>query len=256
MPVERARDTERPFLTATWRDLVMVTWAVDPVILRSHLAPGTELDLWKGEALASVVAFDFDDTRVRGLRIPCHVRFPEVNLRFYVKRQGPDGEWRRGVTFVQEMVPKRAIATVARRVYGEPYVHRPMRRGAVPERQLTPADTDATRSLAYEWKRDGRWERIITLVTMSPRPMRRGGIEEFIAEHYWGYTRRPGRPTLEYRLEHPRWEIALASDCLLDADIATLYGHGFAAALREAPRSTFVAVGSHVAVFPGRPIDG
>jgi uncharacterized protein YqjF (DUF2071 family) len=110
---------ESPFLTAEWRDIVMVTWATTPAVLQPLVAPGTELDLWNGEPLVSLVAFDFRDTRVLGHHIPFHVRFPEVNLRFYVRRRLPDGTWRRGVTFVQEMVPRTAIALVARTLYGE-----------------------------------------------------------------------------------------------------------------------------------------
>ncbi len=99
-----------PFLTAAWHDLVMATWSIEPAVLKPFLAPGTELDLWEGEPLVSLVAFDFRDTRVRGFRIPFHTRFPEVNLRFYVRRRMSDGTWRRGASFIQEMVPRAAIA--------------------------------------------------------------------------------------------------------------------------------------------------
>lgn len=249
-----ATTAARPFLTAAWHDIVMVSWAIDAALLRPYLAAGTELDLWKGDALVSLVAFDFLDTRVMGMRIPFHERFPEVNLRFYVKRKLPDGTWRRGVTFVQEMVPRRAIAWVARTFYGEPYIARPMRRAAVPEAPLTNLSLGATRSLVYEWQRHGEWERIIALVTAAPRPMRNGSTEEFIAEHYWGYTRRPRKETLEYQLVHPRWNISLVADCLIEADLPALYGAGFADALNTPPVSTFVAEGSPVSVFHGQPI--
>ncbi len=255
MPIDPSMPTAaRPFLTAAWHDLVMATWAIDPALLRPHLAPGTELDLWKGDALASIVAFDFRDTRVLGLRVPFHVRFPEVNLRFYVRRTMPDGSVRRGVTFIQEMVPRWAIAFVARTFYGEPYVARPMRRAAVPEAQLTEASSGALRSLAYEWKRDGAWERVLAMSNTPPRPMRRDSIEAFIAEHYWGYTRRPGKPTLEYQVVHAPWNISLAADCLIEADLAALYGARVAAALQAPTLSTFIAEGSSVAVYRGQPI--
>lgn len=247
-------NASHPFLTAAWHDLILATWAIDGALLRPYLAPGTELDPWQGDALISIVAFDFRDTRVLGARIPFHVRFPEVNLRFYVRRKAPDGSWRRGVTFVQEMVPRAAIAYVARTFYGEPYVARPMRRAAVPEAQLSDPTSDATRSLVYEWRRDGEWERILALTNAPPRPMRGGSVEEFIAEHYWGYTRRPGKSTLEYQVEHPRWNISMAADCLIEADLESLYGKGFVETLTAPPISTFVAEGSPVAVYPGRPI--
>lgn len=232
----------------------MVSWAVDPKLLKPFVAAGTELDIFQGDALASIVAFDFCETRVLGRRIPFHVRFPEVNLRFYVKRKMSDGSWRRGVTFIQEMVPRSAIALVARTLYGEPYVARPMRRAAVPEAPLTDSTSSATRSLVYEWKREGGWERIITLVNAPPRPMRSGSNEEFVAEHYWGYTRRPGKPTLEYHVTHPRWNISLAAECLIEADLSALYGRPFAEAFEGPPASAFVAEGSKIAVYSGQPI--
>ncbi|MES2521361.1 MAG: DUF2071 domain-containing protein [Gemmatimonadota bacterium] len=245
---------ESPFLTASWRDIIMVTWAVDPSALRPYLAAGTELDLWEGDALISLVAFDFRDTRVLGFRIPFHVRFPEVNLRFYVRRRTRDGTWRRGVTFIQEMVPRAAIAFVARTLYGEPYVARPMRRVAVPDQPLSAQEPGASRSLVYEWKREGGWERVIALVTEPPRQMRRGSVESFIAEHYWGYTRRERKPTMEYRVEHPEWRISMTAGCMFEADLSTLYGPRLAEIFTTTPVSTFVAEGSDVVVYRGQPV--
>ena len=43
------------FLTAEWRDLVMLNYEVDPGILAGLVPAGTELDLWQGRALVSVV---------------------------------------------------------------------------------------------------------------------------------------------------------------------------------------------------------
>jgi uncharacterized protein YqjF (DUF2071 family) len=247
-------DKESPFLTAAWRDILMVTWAVDPSVLRPFIAAGTELDLWEGEALMSLVAFDFRETRVLGLPIPFHVRFPEVNLRFYVRRPMRDGTWRRGVTFIQEMVPRAAIAWVARTLYGEPYVARPIRRVALPDVQPAVMPPGTSRSLVYEWKRDDQWERVIALVTAAPRPMRRGSVESFIAEHYWGYTRRARKLTLEYRVAHPEWRISMTTSCLFEADLSTLYGPRLADTFTASPVSTFVAEGSAVAVYKGRPV--
>jgi hypothetical protein len=59
----------RPFLTAAWRDLAMINFAVDPTVLRPLLPPGTELDRWQGVTLVSLVGFHFDATRVLGLEI-------------------------------------------------------------------------------------------------------------------------------------------------------------------------------------------
>ncbi len=243
---------ERPFLTAAWRDLVMLTWAVDQRLLRSLLPRGVELDLWKGDALASVVAFRFEQVRVRGIAFPFHTAFPEVNLRFYVRRRDADGAWRRGVVFVQEMVPRAAIAIAAQRLYGEPYVARPMREAHVagaPDEHGRPR-----RTLLYEWKRDGQWERVVALAADAPHPMRAGSTEEFIAEHYYGYTGRGPRPTREYHVAHPRWNVVPLAECFLEADIASLYGQPWVEPLTQPPVSTFLADGSAVAVYPGHDV--
>ena len=116
----------RPFLTANWRYLAMLNFAVDPKILQPLVPTETELDFHEEKTFVSVVGFLFLDTRIIGLPIPLHRDFEEVNLRFYVRRKSAN-EWRRGVVFVRELVPRRAIALVARTFYGEPYLALPMR---------------------------------------------------------------------------------------------------------------------------------
>jgi len=85
-----------------------------------------------------------------------------------------------------------------------------------------------------------------------------GSHEEFITEHYWGYTartrhavageRRRSERISEYRVEHPRWKIWPADSFELKADIATLYGEKFVEPLTAKPVSAFIADGSYVEV--------
>src|SRR5262244_2296513 len=80
--------TDSPvFLTAEWLNLVLLNYVVSRSLLEPLVPTGTELDLWGGDAYVSVVGFLFSDTRVRGVAIPLHRTFEEVNLRFYVKRR-------------------------------------------------------------------------------------------------------------------------------------------------------------------------
>src|SRR5690349_3110183 len=98
--------SERPFLTARWTDLLVLNFRV-PADLIAGLAPaGTEADLFDGQAYLSIVGFRFQNVRVLGIPIPGHTQFDEINLRYYVKRV-VDGETRRGVIFVREIVPRR-----------------------------------------------------------------------------------------------------------------------------------------------------
>lgn len=92
------------FLTAWWRNLVILNYEVDPEILAPFVPRGIELDSWQGKTLVSVVGFEFADVRIPGTPIPFHRDFAEINLRFYVRRRTADGS-RRGVVFVRELVP-------------------------------------------------------------------------------------------------------------------------------------------------------
>ncbi|MCP3163671.1 YqjF family protein [Myxococcus qinghaiensis] len=236
----------RPFLTATWRYLVMLNYEMDPKVLAPLVPRGTELDTWNGKTFASMVGFRFLDTRVRGLAVPFHRDFDEVNLRFYVRHLGPEG-WRRGVAFVRELVPRWAIATVARVVYNEPYLALPMRHVV----EMEGAEQGTPGRLEYAWKHEGRWHRLAARTRGTPTASAPGSQEEFITEHYWGYTPQRDGGCAEYRVEHPRWSVWQAEDVAFECDVASLYGDRFTSVLRGAPASAFVADGSGVSVHPG-----
>jgi uncharacterized protein YqjF (DUF2071 family) len=229
----------KSFLTAEWRYLAMLNFAVDPGLLEPMLLRGTELDFHEGRTFVSIVGFLFLETRVLGWPIPLHRNFEEVNLRFYVRRKHVD-EWRRGVAFVRELVPRRAIAVVARTFYGEPYSALPMRHSLEHKEGRLAAE--------YQWRRGKRWETLAMTAVGEPQDSAPGSHEEFITEHYWGYTaRRSGLS--EYRVEHPRWRLWPALTTRFDADVATLYGPNFVETLSAPPASAFIAEGSHVEVL-------
>ena len=237
----------RPFLTARWRYLAMLNYEVPPEVLAPLVPAGTELDSWRGKTFASVVGFLFLDTRVRGIAIPGYRDFEEVNLRFYVRREAADG-WRRGVVFVKEIVPRYAIATTARLLYGEKYVSLPMRHSIAGD----PARGGMY--VMYGWRLRGRWNGIGAVVGGAPQEAAPGSEEEFITEHYWGYSSLRGGGCVEYQVEHPRWRVWKLLRPVLDCDVAALYGRQFAAPLAGEPSSAFLADGSEVAVYPGRPL--
>jgi uncharacterized protein YqjF (DUF2071 family) len=228
----------KPFLTADWRYLAMLNFVVDPALLVPFLPAGTELDYFEGETFLSVVGFLFLNTRVLGVAVPLHRDFEEVNLRFYVKRPSFAG-WKRGVVFIREFVPRRAIATVARVFYGERYSALPMRHSIL--------DDGAGVSVDYGWRRGKKWESLTMAAVGQAGSVPAGSHEEFITEHYWGYT--AGKHTSEYRVEHPRWRIWPAHSACLEADIEPLYGGEFVSPLSALPASKFIAEGSHVQVW-------
>jgi uncharacterized protein len=229
----------RIFLTAEWRHLAMLNYAVDPGVLRPFVPAGTELDTFAGVTYASVVGFRFLATRVFGIGFPFHRDFEEVNLRFYVRRK-TGAEWRRGVVFIRELVPRLAIAIIARAIYGEPY-------RAVRMRHKIDVSDSQIRT-EYAWRRSGAWEKLSVAGTGMPKDIQSGSEEEFITEHYWGYTDRRGRCG-EYEVQHPRWRVWRAVESRLEADISTLYGTAFAEYLTASPVSAFIAEGSAVKVL-------
>jgi uncharacterized protein len=240
----------RPFLTAEWRFLAMLNFRVDVSVLRPYVPGGTELDTWQGGALVSVVGFRFLDTRLLTVPVPFHRNFDEVNLRFYVRRH-VEGEVRRGVTFIREIVPRRAIAAIARLAYNEPYVAHPMR-----SRTPSATDVEDAGAVEYAWYAGGRWQGLKVRTAGSPSHPPAGSEAEFITEHYWGYTRQRDGGTVEYEVRHPPWRVWTATEASLECDAARLYGPAFAGCLSGAPCSAFLADGSAVSVHWPRRLTG
>ena len=224
----------------------MLNYQVDPAALRSRVPRGTELDSWNGKTFVSMVGFMFLNTKLLGVPVPFHRNFEEVNLRFYVRRRGAEG-WRRGVVFVKEIVPRRAIAAVARLCYGERYVYMPMRHRLETDAGII-RENGAAR---YEWRHRAEWNHLEVCATGQPAFPQPGSEEEFITEHYWGYAVQRSGGTVEYRVEHPQWRVWQVSEGTLQCDARTLYGTEFHECLSGRPSSSFLAEGSAVTVNQG-----
>jgi uncharacterized protein len=230
------KTVRRPFLTARWSNLAILTWEVPPALLEPHLPAGLELDRRDGAAFASLVAFDFLDTRVLGIPWPGFTRFPEVNLRFYVRR----GE-RRGVVFIREFVPQAIVAWLARALYHEPYLVAPIESGVGEE----PGAVVTARRL--RWR--GRAQSIeVAGGTPALRPAE-DSLEHFFKEHEWGFGRDRRRRTLAYRVRHPVWDAYPVRSWSLDFDAEMVYGPGWGILSAEKPASVVLAAGSAVSVY-------
>jgi len=229
------------FLTAAWKKLLLANYPVEPAALRPLVPAGTELDIWEGMTYVSLVGFQFRDVRVRGLSIPFHRHFPEVNLRFYVRFKEA-GKWKRGVVFVREIVPLHAVTFVANNLFRERYITLPMRYHAH-------SSYEAGLEVSYSWKYRGRWNQLSAKAAVPSRPLPDGGAEEFITEHFWGYAGQDGRSTGEYQVAHPRWDVYNVQQYAVDCDFGGLYGPVFAELRQRAPQSVFLAEGSPVQVY-------
>lgn len=234
---------QKVFLTAEWNNLVMLNYAVNPLLLQSLVPSCAELDSFEGRAYVSLVGFEFNRTRVFGWRVPFHSSFEEVNLRFYVRR----GE-RRGVVFIRELVPKFAVAAVARAAFGEHYSRTPMS-------HRVHAGADGVPEAEYSWGSGGsRCSMRIETKGADSLP-KDGSLGQFITEHYWGYAARPDGGCVEYEVRHPRWSTREAKITEFTGNARRYYGTEFAKVLMDAPDSAFFAAGSEVTVFKGNRID-
>lgn len=228
----------KKFLTAKWHDLVMTNYDVEPSLLEEFVPRGTTLDFHEGKCFVSLVAFMFLDTRVLRVPVPFHIDFEEVNLRFYVKRETSE-ETRRGVTFIKEIVPRFAIATVARVFYGEPYE----------AWRMSHAKTG--NELSYTWRKGNCENNVNVEIGGNLGVPDENSHGEFIIEHYWGYTKRGENRTDEYKVEHPKWELFSVNDYEIAVDFSRTYGERFAFLSNEKPYSILLAKGSEIAVYKG-----
>ena len=243
---DQASDRKGIFLSAEWRYLAMLNYEVSRELLNPYVPRGTELDSFNGKTFVSLVGFRFLNTRLFGfLPISFHTDFDEVNLRFYIRRQDA-GTNKRGVVFIRETVPKRAIALVARLAYGENYVGLPMKHEIETEGPAITAD--------YQWRLKGRWSRLHAQASEPSSQPAEGSLEQFITEHYWGYATQSDGGCKEYQVVHVPWRVWRANDASLDGDCEALYGPEFSRILHRQPDSAFIADGSSVRVLHSRRI--
>lgn len=232
------------FLSAEWRKLAMANYTIEPAVLKPFLPYKTELDTWNGACYISLVGFMFLQTQLLGIKIPGHINFEEVNLRFYVRCK--DGsKWKRGVVFIKEIVPKTMIAWVANNIYGENYEALPMRH----DWQIG----EDEQVIRYGWKKQ-QWHEMIIQASSIPQDITPGSEAEFITEHYWGYTQRGSSKTGEYEVQHPRWQTYKVTDYTISVDFELSYGPLFGFLNHMHPQSVLLAEGSAIKVLKGSTI--
>lgn len=230
------------FLSAGWKNLLMANYITEPKLLKPFVPAHTELDEFNGNYFLSLVGFLFENTKLRGLSVPFHRQFEEVNLRFYV-RYRENFKWKRGVVFLKEIVPRKMITMVANTFYRENYATHRMKHNW--------QQMEDCLKVEYHWKTGGEWNYLKAIAENQSRPVIAGSEEEFITEHYWGYTHIRKDCTGTYEVRHPKWNIhkVLSYDILCNAEI--LYGKDFVDPLSQPPHSVFLAEGSSVQVLGG-----
>ena len=227
------------FLKAEWKNLALVNYEIDAEILEKYLPTGTEIDIWDNKCYVSLVGFMFKNTRVLGLKVPFHIDFEEVNLRFYVKRF-ENGIWKRGVVFIKEIVPKKSITFIANTLYQEHYETQKMRHEIIENKN--------TNTFIYQWKNDKEWNTIEIETKKDLSKIEIDSEAEFITEHYFGYTKIDEETTFEYEVTHPRWEQFEVVNHKIDIDFEKNYGSDFGFLQTQKPTSIFLTQGSKITV--------
>jgi uncharacterized protein YqjF (DUF2071 family) len=229
----------KTFLSAKWENLIMANYEVNPDVLTPYLPNGVELDFYNGKTYVSLVGFMFNDTRLFKIPIPFLGTFEEINLRFYVTRLEGDNI-KRGVVFINETVPYRLVAWIANKLYKEHYT-------AIPTKNSFET-TDHSKNIKYQWKVNGDWNHLSVNASKSNEQMPAGGVEEFIFEHYYGYTKINERVSQEYKVNHPRWMVNKVTDHSIHCDFRSMYGKDFSFLSDQQPESVILAEGSSVTV--------
>jgi len=232
---------KRTFLDAQWRKLLMINYKIDSAILKPYLPFETELDQWNDTCYVSLIGFMFVETKVLGLKIPLHINFEEINLRFYVKYKDTEG-YKRGVVFLKEIVPRPALTMVANLLYRENYETLKTRHSWITD--------DDTLTVEYGWKK-GEWNSIKVAADKNPVDIAPNSEEEFITEHFWGYTKINNNMTSEYEVVHPRWQIYPVKEYEVKVDFNKVYGTDFSFLQDQKPLSVYLAEGSEILVKQG-----
>lgn len=227
----------RPFLTAQWLHVLGVTYAVDEALLLPHLPRGAQIDTLEGSPRVSIVAFHFRRTRLRGVPIPLHVNFGEINLRFYVRLHD-----RRAVVFIREFVSRPAISVIAKLTYNEPY-------RTIRMRDEVLARGDGFVGVRHRFGRGLRnrleaWadpERVVPAADSAAY---------WLTHHDLGVGRARDGSARAYEVEHPVWALHAVRSLDVDVDFGGLYGPQWAFLADAEPSHATLAEGSGVAITP------
>jgi uncharacterized protein YqjF (DUF2071 family) len=176
----------------TWHDLLFMHWPLPPADLRPLVPPQLELDTFDNHAWVAVVPFWMSGIRARGLPpIPGISRFPELNVRAYVRYRG-----KAGVYFFSLDAANSPAVWAARKFYHLPYFRACMR-----TEQQDSEIIYSSQRLNGEADFEGRY-RPITGVQLRQS----GSLEHFLTERYCLFT---VADNVVYcgEIHHPPWPL-------------------------------------------------
>jgi uncharacterized protein YqjF (DUF2071 family) len=229
----------RILLTAHWTNLLVVNYETEKNFLKKFLPAGTELNDWNGKYIMSLVGFEFSKIKLLGIPSPFFRHFAELNLRFYVKRKMKNG-WRKGVVFIKEIAPHKLIGKMAGWLYKENFI-------ALPITAFTET-AGLLKKTGYEFKLNGGLNFLKAATETEYSAIAPESIEDFISDHYYGYTKLNGTKSKEFRVYHRPWKIHKVLSAEIQLDTKAVYGKEFEQWLHLQPLNTFLMDGSETTV--------
>ncbi len=185
----------RPWmLRMTWEHLLFAHWPVDAAAVAAKLPAGLEVDTFDGRAWLGVVPFLMSGVRVRGLPpLPTARRFPELNVRTYVRCRGASGVW-----FFSLDAASSAVVIGARASFALPYFRA----------EMTCEEHDG--AVRYESRRlDGTGARFAASYrpTSPVRGAPAGSLERWLTARFALFSARAGGTLLRGDIEHEDWPL-------------------------------------------------
>jgi uncharacterized protein YqjF (DUF2071 family) len=196
-----------------WHDLLFAHRAVPVDVLRPLIPPSLEIETFDGQAWLGVVPFRMAGVRLRGTPpIPGFSRFPELNVRTYVVRDGKPGVW-----FFSLDAANAVAVWGARTFFHLPYFLAEM---------SCAEDAGWIRYESQRKDRSGsaaslraRYRAIGSIFYAAP-----GSIEHFLAERYCLYTADEKGRIIRCEIHHPPWPLQLAEAAMEENSMAAATG--------------------------------
>jgi hypothetical protein len=228
-------------LKGEWKNIILVNYKFDPVVLVKYLPPDTELNTFNGEHYLSLVGSLYKDTRVKGVIVPFQRTFEEINMRFYIRQKADDIRWKRGIALVKEIVPKKLTVSVANKIFGDNHE-------ACETRHILSNPMDGKLSIEYMWKHSADWNWMVATADYLSHYPALDSEEHFISEHFSGYFKDKDGSTNEYNIERPSWRMHKVRHHEVHCNFEKEYGQDFAILNSIKPSSVFLAEGSQIQV--------
>ena len=202
----------RPVMTQVWRDVTFAHWPVSTASVEALLSPGLRVDTHNGQAWVSLVGFEMDALRLRGLpAIPTTHQFLEFNVRTYVI--GPEGP---GVWFCSLDVANWLPAIVARIGFALPYD-----KGDV---EVSHERSRIIWTVDRIWPERAQGSLAVSVDEQDVAPIVDDSLATFLTSRWRLYAKTRGGRLVTAPVEHEPWPLTTARFIGSDTGLASIAG--------------------------------